>query len=169
MADPLTYLGLDLPNVGGDGDVWGTKLNAIIEAIDAELAALDGSAGGALPISGGTMTGGIHHKTDTYAPVDLGTLSGTMSVDLSAGNFFYGTAGANYGFAFTNVPTTGKVVFVMLEITNGGAYTPTWPASFKWPGGSPPSLTASGVDLIALYTRDGGTTWRAAMAQEGSA
>jgi hypothetical protein len=29
----------------------------------------------------------------------------------------------------------------------------------KWPGGTAPTLTSSGVDMLTFTTYDGGTTW----------
>jgi hypothetical protein len=55
-------------------------------------------------------------------------------------------------------------VFIVLELTDGGSETLTWPASVEWPGGTQPTLTVGGVDLLTFYTRDGGTTWRGALA-----
>lgn len=88
-------------------------------------------------------------------------------MDLDVANFFYGTVTGTTTFAFSNVPSS-IAVFVILEITNGGSQTVNWPASVAWPGGSAPTLTTSGVDVISLYTRDGGTTWRAAFINEDS-
>ena len=46
-----------------------------------------------------------------------------------------------------------------LEVTNGGQGTLTWGAEIQWAGGTAPTLTAAGVDLIKFYSRDGGTVW----------
>ena len=64
--------------------------------------------------------------------------------------------------SFTNVPSADSfIVGVLIKLTNGGAYAVTWPAAVKWAGGTAPTLTASGTDLIALVTFDDGTTWQA--------
>lgn len=57
-----------------------------------------------------------------------------------------------------NVPL-GFAAAITLELTNGGSNV-TWDVRIKWEMGSPPPLTAAGVDIISLYTRDGGNTWR---------
>ena len=59
---------------------------------------------------------------------------------------------------FDGVLTSRSATF-SLVLTNGGAYTVTWPSSVKWAGGTIPSLTASGIDIITFLTVDGGTTW----------
>ena len=42
---------------------------------------------------------------------------------------------------------------LMLRIEYGGAYTPTFPSTVKWQGGTTPTWTstASAVDVIAMY------------------
>ena len=62
-------------------------------------------------------------------------------------------------FTFSNPPASGDFGAFVLELTNGGAFTVTWPASVDWPGGTAPTLTASGVDQLVFTTRDGGTTY----------
>lgn len=175
MADTANY-GWTKPTVASDDSIWGTILNTALDDIDTDVKAVQDTAdaasttaSAALPKAGGTMTGKITVKTDEY-PAQALTMSGaTSTIDLSAGRFFYGTVTVATTIAFSNLPATGSFLAIILEITNGGAAVLSWPASVKWPGGSAPDLTASGVDVVTLYTRDGGTTWRAALAQRASA
>lgn len=81
------------------------------------------------------------------------------AVDCSAGNYFTKTASGALTWTFTNVPASRSFVFI-LELTNGGTGAQTWPAATKWPGGTAPTLTTSGVDVLGFVTDDGGTTWR---------
>lgn len=81
------------------------------------------------------------------------------TIDLSAGNAFSKTIITATTFSFSNVPAAGVATSAVLDITNGGAYTVTWPNSIDWAGGSPPALTASGRDVLGFFTHDGGTTW----------
>ena len=81
------------------------------------------------------------------------------AIDCSAGNYFTKTASGALTWTFTNVPAS-RAFTVILELTNGGTGTQTWPAAVKWPGGTAPTLTASGVDVLGFITDDGGTTWR---------
>lgn len=80
------------------------------------------------------------------------------AVDCSAGNYFTKTATGALTWTVTNVPADGAYNF-LLELTNGGTGTQTWMTGIKWPGGTAPTLTASGVDLLGFITDDGGTTW----------
>lgn len=172
VQDPTTNYAWALPDSGGDAGNWGTLLNTIIgddvTGIDAVVFAIRETADAALPVDGsGAMTGVLTTLTQTFTLSNMGNLSGTETMDLAVANFFYGTVTGATTFAFSNVPS-GVAVFVVLEITNGGSQTVNWPASIDWPGGTAPSLTTSGVDVISLYTRDGGTTWRAVQAHEDS-
>jgi len=88
-------------------------------------------------------------------------------VDLTAGTYFTKTAAGNLTWTFSNTPASRVVGFV-LQLTNGGAYTMTWPASVDWPSGTAPTLTTSGVDILVFITNDGGTTWRGAMSMKDS-
>lgn len=169
VQDPTTNYTWELPNNGGDSGAWGNQLRTLIgddaTGIDAVVKAVSVVADAALPKAGGSMTGEIDVLTERFLAVNLGNLTGTITMDLDVGNCFYGTVTGNTTFAFSNVPSTGDFVFVTIEITNGGASAtdPAWPAAVNWPGGSPPALTVTGVDVITMYTRDGGTTWNAAV------
>ena len=167
--DPTTNYGWDLPTVAGSSGAWGTALNAIFgddsTGIDAVVKAISDVADAALPATGGTMTGELVTLTQTFTISALGNIVTTQALDLDAANFFTATVTGAVTLSFSNVPA--GAVFVVFEITNGGTNV-SWPASVKWPGGSAPSLTASGVDVVTLYTIDAGTTWRATLAQEDS-
>ena len=168
-VDPTTNYAWDLPTVGGSSGAWGTILNTIFgddtDGIDAIVFAISTVADAALPASGGTMTGELVTLTQTFTIADLSSMTGTQALDLDAANFFHGTVTGSVTISFSNVPA--GAVFVIFEITNGGSSV-SWPGAVKWPGGSAPALTASGTDVISLYTRDGGTTWRGTLSQEDS-
>ena len=89
----------------------------------------------------------------------VGNTGAAETLDLSVANFFSATQDEACTFTFTNPPASGDFGAFVLELTNGGAFTVTWPASVDWPGGTAPTLTASGVDQLVFTTRDGGTTY----------
>ena len=88
----------------------------------------------------------------------LGNTTGNKAIDVSKGAYITCTITGNTTFSFTGVPQTGATVVVM-QLTNGGAYTITWPSSIKWTGGKAPKFTASGIDIVVLTTNDAGATW----------
>lgn len=88
----------------------------------------------------------------------LGNTTGNKAIDVSKGAYITCTITGNTTFSFTSVPQTGATVVVM-QLTNGGAYTITWPSSIKWSGGKAPKFTTSGIDIVVLTTNDAGATW----------
>jgi hypothetical protein len=89
----------------------------------------------------------------------IGNTGSTRTLDLTVANFFSATLDQACTFTFSNPPASGKFGCFVLELTNGAAFNITWPAAVDWPGGSAPSLTASGKDQLVFTTRDAGTTW----------
>ena len=85
---------------------------------------------------------------------------GTQDIDITSGNYVTGTVDTSTTtFTFSYPSATGTGCSFYLELTNGGSQTVNWPASVAWAGGTAPTLTASGVDLLAFTTRNGGTDW----------
>lgn len=85
----------------------------------------------------------------------------TATIDLSTGTYFSCTVSTGATtFAVSNAAASTKVSSFVLELTNAGSQTLTWMTGTKWPGGSAPTFTASGVDVVVCSTRDGATTWR---------
>jgi hypothetical protein len=78
---------------------------------------------------------------------------------MEVANFFSATIDEACTFTFSNPPASGDFGAFVLELTDGGSDTITWPASVDFPGGTAPTLTASGVDQLVFTTRDGGTTY----------
>lgn len=85
---------------------------------------------------------------------------GTQNIDLDDGRTVTATVDTSTTtFTFSNPKATGKADAFDLILTNGGSQTINWPASVDWPGGTAPTLTASGLDHLVFTTNDGGTTW----------
>ena len=98
------------------------------------------------------------------------TPSGTTTVSISKHNtLMYATvATGSTTWAFPSSLVSGEIYSITLELTNGGSQTQTWPAAVKWEGGTAPTLTAAGLDILTFYTRDGGTTWRGFLSSKDS-
>lgn len=158
---PTTNFSWVLPEPGGSTGAWGPILNTAFNAIDTDLDAVKTTADAALPATGGTLTGRVAVKTSDHILVNQGaTMNGTETLNLANGNVFYGTVTGTTTLAFSNVQSS-RAVFWMLELTNGGSQTFNFPASVDWAGGTAPTLTTSGVDILGFFSRDGGTIVRA--------
>ena len=77
-----------------------------------------------------------------------GSMGATETFDWSTGMRHSATNSATCTITFTAPPGPCNL---MLVLTNGGAYTLTWPAAVKWAGGAQPTWTASGVDVVAFF------------------
>ena len=136
---------------------------------------VDGAAdiSGALTVGAAIAANASSAATHTALDVDGAVAHpvialGSGYIDCSTGNYFTRTAGQNTTWTFNSVPASRAYGF-MLRLTNGGNYTMTWPGSVDWPGGSAPSLTSSGVDMLVFVTDNGGTTWYGNLAMAGLA
>lgn len=113
------------------------------------------------------LTGGtVRASVGALGGVDLATglreakvTMGANDVDLRAGNYFTKTISGVTTLTVSNVPATGIAASFILDLTNGGSATITWWSGTKWAGGTAPTLTAAGRDVLGFFTHDGGTTW----------
>lgn len=80
-------------------------------------------------------------------------------IDLSLGNYFTRTISGTTTLTVSNTAASGSVSAFVLDLTNGGSATVNWFSGVKWAGGTAPTLTASGRDVLAFFTHDAGTTW----------
>lgn len=111
---------------------------------------------------------GLQSALDAKAPTLQPTLTGLREVkvamaanniDVAAGNLFTKTISGATTLTTSNVPASGTLASFILDLTNGGSATVTWWSGVKWAGGTAPTLTAAGRDVLGFYTHDGGTTW----------
>jgi hypothetical protein len=90
----------------------------------------------------------------------LGSGSGSRTIDLTLGNFVTATVTGTTTWTFSNPIASPNACGIILELTDGGSATQNWPSGIKWPGGTAPTLTVSGVDVLVFISDDGGTIWR---------
>jgi len=89
-----------------------------------------------------------------------GTGGGTQDFDIALGNVHTATVDTSTNtFTFSNPSATGKSCSFTLILTNGGSQTVNWPAAVDWAGGTAPTLTTAGIDILTFMTIDAGTIW----------
>ena len=88
------------------------------------------------------------------------TGGGTQDINLASGNVVTATVNTSANtFTFSNPPASGKCGSFTIILTNGGSQTVNWPGAVDWAGGSAPTLTTAGIDVLTFTTVDGGTIW----------
>ena len=85
---------------------------------------------------------------------------GSQSINLTLGNCISATVDTSTTtFTFDNPTASDELCSFILFLTNGASQTVNWPGTVDWEGGTAPTLTTSGVDILAFQTINGGTLW----------
>ena len=157
------------PNVSGAMTATHTELNLIdgYTGTTAELNYNDVPTLGTVEASK-TVTAdavGITKKLKTQEQTEIvnavGTVSGATAINFALGNVATAVLASGGSFTISNAPTSGIYGKFKLILTNGGTVTDPWHASVKFAGGTTPTLTTSGIDILTFETIDGGTNWYA--------
>lgn len=136
-----------------------TNIETNITSIESTATTALAVANNALPKSGGKITGSIHEHVIV--------LEGTsVNIDLTISNNFIHVVTGATTFTITAKDDSGFQLGTLI-LYNGGAYTVTWPSSFIWADGTPPSLVSSGADVITFFTADKGGQFYAAQVMTG--
>lgn len=150
-----------------DGAVTTAKLadDAVTQAkiADGAVGANQMQAGIPISMQGALLSGPELRDYSETSPVSAVT-SGTVILNLEEGNVFEVTLTDNIDtLILANPPAAERAgsCSLILKQDGAGGRTVVWPASVKWPGGAPPTITsaADAIDVYALITRDGGVTW----------
>jgi hypothetical protein len=108
---------------------------------------------------------GTTKKIKTQAQTEIvnaiGAVSTATAIDFDEGNVVTAVIASGGSFTITNAPASGVYGKFKLILTNGGAASSIFPSSVKWAGGTEPTWTTSGIDIITFETIDAGTNWYA--------
>jgi len=118
-----------------------------------------------------TLAGALTGADQTVTAINLkdygettnaigGTGGGTQDINLTLGNSVTATVDTSTNtFTFSNPTASDELCSFILFLTNGGSQTVNWPGTVDWEGGTAPTLTAAGIDVIAFSTINAGTLW----------
>jgi hypothetical protein len=105
---------------------------------------------------------------ETYS--DAGNSSTAITLNLANGNVQKLTLTGNCTITLTS-PASGAMRSLTLLVFQDatGSRTITWPGTVKWGNAGAPTLTttAAKMDMISLFTVDGGTNWYGALGAKG--
>jgi hypothetical protein len=161
---------------GGASGLWGINISGNAGTVSAITSGQVVSALGYTPANGsgpGNINGDQNYQDYLLrrpTVIDyslyhnaLGAVSGATTINHEAGNYVSATAVGAVTWYFTNPPTGARSGGFILALRNGGAYTQYWPATIRWPAGSAPALSSSGLDVLVFLTDDAGANWRGAI------
>jgi hypothetical protein len=143
----------------------GSYANGAFNTANSKFASSGGTISGNTTITGNLTVGTtVIHSNRTIKNYGittnvLGSGSGSRTIDLTLGNFVTATVSGATTWTFSNPVSSPDACGFILELTNGGSATQTW-TNVRWPGGTAPTLTASGVDILTFVTDDAGANWR---------
>ena len=105
-----------------------------------------------------TNTANVSNKTFTNI-FETRLAMPANDIDLALANYFTKTITTTTTLTLSNVPASGVATSFILDLTNGGSASITWWANLRWAGGTSPTLTSSGRDVLGFYTHDAGANW----------
>jgi hypothetical protein len=123
-----------------------------------------GGAISVIPLGGANiqLASPVELKGALHEGLSVANTTATTTLSLVNGNVFDRTlAVGTTTFEFSGAIANKAGSFTLILRHGADGRTVNFPASVKWPNGSPPSLsTVSGsVDVLTFVTVDGGTTW----------
>ena len=157
------------PNVAGAMTATHTELNLIdgYTGTTAELNYNDVPTLGTVEASKtvtadavGTTTN-LKTKKQTEIVNAVGTVSTATAINFALGNVATAVLASGGSFTISNAPASGVYGKFKLILTNGGTVADPWHASVKFAGGTTPTLTTSGIDILTFETIDAGSNWYA--------
>ena len=120
-------------------------------------------------VSAITDVGTISVEGGAYTKVEsASSSSGTLTLDCDTSNVFTVTLTENVSSFVLNNIGSGQTVNVLLTQDGTGSRTMSWPASFKWPSGSAPSLSTGAGEVDLLTATRIGSSWYATLIKDFS-
>lgn len=119
-----------------------------------------GRSGGSPPQSAVASPAGL--AVSGAGNLTVVTPEGTTTIDCTIGCVFSVTLVSNVDIALAN-PSPGQcIVIELVQDATGGWVITDWPENVTWPGGTPPSLTATpgAVDIVTLRYQEIDDVWR---------
>ena len=110
-----------------------------------------------------SVEGGAYTKVESAS-----SSSGTLTLDCDTSNVFTVTLTENVSSLVLNNIGSGQTVNVLLTQDGTGSRTMSWPASFKWPSGSAPSLSTGAGEVDLLTATRIGSSWYATLIKDFS-
>jgi len=161
MVTTTTNLSLNKPAVNDptDEDLWGGQLNTNMDTLDSEAVLKTTDLDFADKVLSKAEVKDLSEDTN-----DLGNQAGAgLTIDYEDGHYQFATLTGNItSITINNLPTSGKVGFLSLELTQDGtgSRTLTLGAAFKTQNNSTITLAtaAAAIDILRFETRDAGTT-----------
>jgi len=155
------------PNIAGAVTATHTELNLIdgYTGTTAELNYNDVPTLGTVEASrtvtadASGVTTNLKTKKQTEIVNAIGTVSTATAINFALGNVVTAVLASGGSFTITNSPTSGVYGQFRFILTNGGTVSDPWHASVKFAGGTTPTLTTNGVDILSFETIDNGATW----------
>jgi hypothetical protein len=138
-----------------------TTVNAATLSVGTTVVA---NSSGLTTTANASVNNNLYSQTTTNRTQALTiSVSNVLTANLAQSNFFSVTLDKNVNtLTVTGVPS-GVLVFYIISFNIQGSYSIAWPASFKWPSGTPPTIsnTVNDTQTFVFYTVDGGTTTQA--------
>lgn len=152
-----------------------SKTGAVtLDKADVGLANVDNTSDASKPISAAQQTAldskvnGINGGGETY--FDAGNSGAAITLNLANGNVQKLTLTGNCTITLTSPASGAMRSLTLLVFQDGtGTRTITWPGSVRWGNAGAPVLTttAAKMDMVSLFTVDGGTNWYGALGAKG--